>query len=288
MILTQSIRVHSRLIKYNWSKLYYFFRSLDSEGSGKVCIWHIDIPWPRSSYYRWLKQGLAVGAFRNYWTDGLVLVVYLGSKANICKQLGLKTWGAVAEVPLNEVSRELATELELVWQQEQAKHATRKKHKRQPNEPSFQTWEKGTCARYGRYYVGANALTYGVSQQRVADSLGICTRSVYNHYKRQGLPALQIAQEVPGTDKQLDDFLNSEELSPSGSRYVQQGKRVFCLKQNIYRKQVSLCSERYQRSQFLRELGHCLPGQKRNWHGREGFRDYLFSQPKKKVRTNNP
>lgn len=129
-ILGLPVRVHSRIaVKGNsWARLWYFLRAIDQVGRGRVddvpleeiCFW---LDAGESTIYQWLREGEAIGAFRQYRIrKGKVGVrfgglLYLsknlglsedppkdpGTKKRQKRQRGIAPWGATAEVQLIEI-----------------------------------------------------------------------------------------------------------------------------------------------------------------------------------------
>ena len=100
-----SVRIHTRIARQPWARLWYECRGIDKDGSGHVTI---HIKWLQEllecsdkTIYRWLQQGKRKGAFHSYQVRNGVLEVYLGSLFRVCVKLNWKNWGAVGVVPLS-------------------------------------------------------------------------------------------------------------------------------------------------------------------------------------------
>ena len=95
-ILGLPVRVHSRIAgKGNsWARLWYFLRAVDQVGRGRVdevpleeiCFW---LDAGASTIYQWLREGEAVGAFRQYRVRKGKVGVRFGGLLYLCKNLGL-------------------------------------------------------------------------------------------------------------------------------------------------------------------------------------------------------
>lgn len=58
----------------------------------------------RSTIYRWLREGRELGFFQRYWWQGNTLKIRLGGRDTICREQGIKNWGATADdVPLEQL-----------------------------------------------------------------------------------------------------------------------------------------------------------------------------------------
>ena len=109
-ILTEvfTVRIHSRIARNPWARLWYLCRGIDKDGSGNAAIpiaaATIMLDCSEKTIYRWLQKGKRVGAFRSYRIKNGTLQVYLGSLFKVCWFLNLKNWGVVSQCPLSEVN----------------------------------------------------------------------------------------------------------------------------------------------------------------------------------------
>lgn len=95
-ILGLPVRVHSRIaVKGNsWARLWYFLRALDQVGRGRVdevpleeiCFW---LDAGASTIYQWLREGEAIGAFRQYRVRKGKVGVRFGGLLYLSRNLGL-------------------------------------------------------------------------------------------------------------------------------------------------------------------------------------------------------
>ncbi len=103
-----TVRIHSRIARNPWARLWYLCRGVDKDGSGKVAIpiaaATTMLDCSEKSMYRWLQQGKRAWAFRKYRVREGVLHVYLGGLFKVCWKLNLKKWGVVSQCPLSEVN----------------------------------------------------------------------------------------------------------------------------------------------------------------------------------------
>lgn len=103
----KTVRLHGRLSRYVWSRLYYYIKSLSTSGYVKLKFSSITELFKVSNktLYRWLLQGFKDGAFRFYKCKNDTLSIFLGSKYAICKKLNLSDWGGTIEVPARQLLR---------------------------------------------------------------------------------------------------------------------------------------------------------------------------------------
>ncbi|MEM8611749.1 MAG: hypothetical protein AAGF93_06995 [Cyanobacteria bacterium P01_H01_bin.105] len=134
-----TIRIYSRLLDTcEPARLWHVLRALDTEGTGRVYFGMDEIAALMSvstqTIYRWLKQGLGIWWRSRRRVDDQV-ELYLSGVAKVACALGVGGLGAIAEVPLSELSRmgskALATALEATYRQKQAYWAAKKTKKGQ-------------------------------------------------------------------------------------------------------------------------------------------------------------
>jgi len=107
-----SVRIHSKIARHPWARLWYLFRAFDVDGLG-----HSQLPVvlvlellgiKESTLYRYMKRGSDVGAFRRIKINNGTIDAWIGSLNVVCKKLQLSDWGTVGEVPLVKSSRKFA------------------------------------------------------------------------------------------------------------------------------------------------------------------------------------
>ena len=140
-----TIRIYSRLLDTcEQARLWHVLRALDTEGTGRVYFGVSDMAALMSvstqTIYRWLKQGLGIWWRSRRRVDGQV-ELYLSGVAKVACALGVDGLGAIAEVPLSELTRmgskALATALEAEYRQRQAYWAAKKAKKGQAKKSVF-------------------------------------------------------------------------------------------------------------------------------------------------------
>ncbi|NEQ51020.1 MAG: hypothetical protein F6K11_12950 [Leptolyngbya sp. SIO3F4] len=134
-----TIRIYSRLLDTcEQARLWHVLRALDTEGTGRVYFGVTEIASLMSvstnTIYRWLKAGLGVWWRSRRRVDGQI-ELYLSGVAKVACALGVDGLGAIAEVPLDTLTRmgskALATALEAEYRQKQAYWAAKKAKKGQ-------------------------------------------------------------------------------------------------------------------------------------------------------------
>ena len=132
-----TIRIYSRLLNTcEQARLWHVLRALDTEGTGRVYFAVSDLAFLMSvssnTIYRWLKQGLGIWWRSRRRVDDQV-ELYLSGIAKVACALGVDGLGAIAEVPLDNLTRmgskALATALEAEYRQRQAYWAAKKAKK---------------------------------------------------------------------------------------------------------------------------------------------------------------
>lgn len=226
---TTPVKIHRAIaLRHPSAGLWYVCRALDTKGTGRINLfaehWQI-LKVSKSTIYRWLREGLALGLFRNYWWEGERLSVSLGALSKACLKSGMKSWGTAAVVCLGDIIegnlRSLASALTVQDLQEKsrfaAKSALNKLERRIVKIPTAAETLNLTSQNTARgvvpglvhvgadkIFVGRSFVPFGVSQERVCEDLnaeetscGVCPRTLRNHLKRQGIERRQLVQSKP-------------------------------------------------------------------------------------------
>lgn len=228
-LLTTPVKIHRAIaLRHPAARLWYVCRAIDTKGTGRINLfaeqWQI-LKVSKSTIYRWLREGTALGLFRNYWWQGERLSVSLGALAKACLKSGMKSWGTAAVVCLGDLIegnlRSLASALTVQDLQEKsrfaAKSALNKLERRIVKIPTAAETLNLTSQNTARgvvpglvhvgadkIFVGRSFVPFGVSQERVCEDLnaeetscGVCPRTLRNHLKRQGIERRQLVQAKP-------------------------------------------------------------------------------------------
>lgn len=229
-LLKQPVRIHqSLLLRHPAAKLWYLCRAADPQGRGRVELSSEDLALlgvSKPTLYRWLREGRVIGLFRIYrfYPDGS-LYVSLGGLKKACRQSGMRSWGAVATVPLGEIlegfMRAAATALATQDLQERSRFAARNAlndlERRCFKIPATTEVLSPTSLKMSRgavqglvhvgpskVFVGRSFIPFGVSQERICAELnaserscGITPRTLRNHLKRLGVERRQLVQAKP-------------------------------------------------------------------------------------------
>lgn len=226
---TAPLRIHKAIaLRHPAAGLWYVCRALDTKGTGRVNLfaeqWQL-LKVSKSTIYRWLREGHALGLFRNYWWEGERLSVSLGALSKACLKSGMKSWGTAAVVCLGDILegklRSLASAISVQDLQEKsrftAKTALNKLERRIVKIPTATETLNLTSQNTARgvvpglvhvgadkIFVGRSFVPFGVSQERVCEDLnaeetscGVCPRTLRNHLKRQGIERRQLVQSKP-------------------------------------------------------------------------------------------
>lgn len=253
-----SVRIHSRIARNPWARLWYLCRGIDKDGSGQLkiplSVIEAFLDCKEKTIYQWLKDGKRVGAFRRYRSRKGVLQIYLGSLYKVCWELNLKNWGAVGVHPLSEVNAHIrATTTGIITQQLQQKsrYAADQKLKPQhrkyfgtphPNSlmksvgqssPKFAVGEVPRVLHISesRIFVSKNFTVFGTSQATIAKEFYINPVTVQRHHARLGTTRRQLCQKKGeyahvkrALDYGSDDF---QALDPMGSgQYTDVGFKI--------------------------------------------------------------
>jgi hypothetical protein len=225
IISALTVRVHTGITGEVWARLWYLCRAFDAAGTGYV---ELDLEAIQSflccsaaTVYRLLQEGKQNKAFRRYRVKDGTLQIYLGGLFKVCDSLGLKSWGAVAEVLLVEVLglsnlRSTATAIQTQKFQQQSRYAANAKlkpeYRREFGAPhphellkvykgSSHKTEAGPLPPYvlhlseSRIWVSKNFVHFGTSQNKVATSFDINKRTVRRHQQIAGMYSRQICQK---------------------------------------------------------------------------------------------
>lgn len=228
-VLQNPIRIHRAIaLRHPAAGLWYVCRALDTKGTGRINLlaeqWQL-LKVSKSTIYRWLREGTALGLFRNYWWEGERLSVSLGALAKACLKSGMRSWGTAAVVCLGDILegnlRSLASAISVQDLQEKSRFAA----KTALNELERRIYKIPTAAETlnltsqntacgvvpglvhvgaDKIFVGRSFVPFGVSQERVCEDLnaeetscGVCPRTLRNHLKRQGIERRQLVQSKP-------------------------------------------------------------------------------------------
>ena len=214
------MRIHSKIARQPFARLWYLLRAFDFKGQGygeisvsQVCqILKIST----KSLYRWLKQGKQIGAFRRYSLKKNALKTWLGSLHKTCHGLGLKDWGAVGIVPLavaNDFLRSVATTINTQDLQEKSHYAAttnlKQKYRSFYAPPkaeaiialsgTFQKPNEGDIpfllhVGQRRAFVSKGFIPFGTSQKSIGNSLDIHPVTVRRHQLALNVERRQIMQ----------------------------------------------------------------------------------------------
>jgi len=221
-----TVRVHTGIAGYEWSRLWYLCRAFDVTGTGYV---ELDFEAIQSflccsaaTVYRLLQKGKQNKAFRRYRVKNGTLQIYIGGLFKVCDSLGLKSWGAVATVLLVEVLglselRSTATAIQTQKFQQQSRYAANAKlkpeYRREFGAPHphelLKEYKKGSSHKTeggllppyvlhlseSRIWVSKNFVHFGTSQRKVALSFGINERTIRRHQQAAGMYSRQICQK---------------------------------------------------------------------------------------------
>ena len=233
------IRVHTNLLRQPWAKLWYYCRAVDSNARGVVWLGFDStcqlLHCAPSTLYHWLRTGKAVGAFRAYQRQGDRIEIWLGGRNAVTKNLNLTDWGLAAIVPLTELIEgrvELSTKIATQRLQSQSFHAARLQlpdgrwnTAKSPSEaidliqkslPEIGTGAKPSKSIFHvsqkRAFVSEGFMLHGTSQTTIADSVGVCDRTVRRHLKETWKRQLCYSPRELANSPELDylSFLDSE------------------------------------------------------------------------------
>lgn len=253
-----SVRIHSRIARQPWARLWYLYRGFDKDGSG-----HVSIPLEAAqtlldcsdkTIYRWLEQGKRKGAFNSYHVRKGVLEVYLGSLFRVCVKLNLRRWGVVGVCPLSEVNahiRALTTGIVTQQFQQKSRYAADQKlkpqHRKQfgtahPNSLLKSVGQSSLKPAVGevprvlhisdrRIFVSKNFTVFGTSQATIASEFDMHPVTVQRHHAQLGTTRRQLCQkkgEYTHIKQALEhESLEYNALDPMGSgQYTDVGFKI--------------------------------------------------------------
>lgn len=218
-----TVLIHSALVhSYQpWLKLWYLCRGLDFKGKGHVCIElsHVCnyLGVAKSTVYEWLRTGKEFCGFRSYSIRKKYLFIYLGSLHRVCFRLGIRDLGTVAEIGIYLISQNFkhhATAATTQQMQDQSRYtAWRSLNKKErtfyklPTANQILDEGKKSSDKPGRgeipcliwvgkrrAFVSKGFVPFGISQQAIADRLGISARSVRRHLTALAVERRQLCQ----------------------------------------------------------------------------------------------
>ena len=262
--------INGKIARQLWARLWYFCRTINKEGSGRVKILVPEIlillGISRSSFYRWLKVGKTAGAFRGYRSiNEHTIEIILGSKTVVCEKLGVTDWDSTTEIPLwqlfnnpelplwksmgikpNRVKlRQQVTFFQAHWMErrsvEAAKEEERKrirkiKNRRKVYLPKFRGGNgklasQLSAARSVRF--SRKHLPTGASQEGIGNSLGITDQTVRQHLR--GVERIQVMYKVKALEAEAELFYAQETGAKSlifkrQGEYYRYGTNLYNLK----------------------------------------------------------
>ncbi len=282
-----SLKIHGKIARKNWARLWYICRAIDKQGSGRVKILVSKIltvlKISRATFYRWLKEGKAAGAFQCYKRiDKHIQLIQLGSKVAVCKKLGITDWDSTTEIPIwklfnnpelslwksmgikpNRVKlRKLVTSLQTYWMQqrsiEAAKEAERKKHRNKKNRrknyvPDFSGADGEPTSQLSAaqsYRFSRKHLPTGCSQKGIGKSLGVSDRTARRHL--EGTERVQIFYKEEAYQAQAELFYARE--TGAKSPVFKRNGEYYRYGPNLYNLNFKLCSEFTQRLKYKFQL----------------------------------
>lgn len=223
------VRIHKSIaLLHPAASLWYLCHAADPLGRGRVELsaseWQL-LGVSKPTVYRWLREGWALGLFRNYWWKGDRLTVSLGGLKKACLSSGMESWGPVATVRLGDFLggrlRAIASMIQTQDLQEKSRyaagHALNDLERRcfkipsvaetlNLSSPKMDCGEVPGLVHSGseKIFVGRSFIPFGVSQERICEELnaearscGVCTRTFRNHLKRLEVDRRQVVQAKP-------------------------------------------------------------------------------------------
>lgn len=304
ILQTYTVRIHSRIARNPWARLWYLCRGIDKDGSGLV-----EIPLQAvesflgckdKTIYRWLQQGKRKGAFRCYRVRNGMLDIYLGSFFKVCWKLNFRQWGTVGTFPLSEVNshiRELATGIATQQLQQKSRYAADKKLKPEhrklfgtPHPNSL--FEKKTgqsllktavgevpCVLHiseKRLFVSKSFTVFGTSQTTIAREFDIHPVTIQRHQKTLGIERRQLCQSK-GEYTHLKQALEHESLEfnaldPMGTgQYTEVGFKVVDEEKAIFSDGIPIGSKKKTPNRYVTSV--------------DGLQQRLFTTGKKRKKT---
>lgn len=254
VLQTVTTRIHSKIGRKPWARLWYCLRGFDIFGSG-----HVQLPLAtviellntsEATIYRWLIKGKAKGAFRSYWISTGVLTVYLGALTKVCWELNVRDWGEVGECALPAAKWNVRAQVTgIVTQKLQQRSRYAANHKLKPDyrkhfgapHPSELLGHKGQSSLKSdvgevpcvlhisdkRIFVSKNFVVFGANQKSIAEKLELSDRTVRRHHKITGVVKRQICQKkrdyawIPrALDNESPKFFGWEDGDPNKPTHI--------------------------------------------------------------------
>ena len=282
-----NVKIHGKIARKVWARLWYICRAIDKEGSGRVKILVSKmlkvLKISRATFYRWLKEGKAAGAFQSYKRiDKDIQLIQLGSKVNVCKKLGITDWDSSTEIPIwklfnnpelslwnsmgikpNRVKlKKLVTSLQAYWMQHQSIEAAKeaekkrtrsKRNRHKPYVPDFggadgKPTSQLSAAR--NYRFSRKHIPTGASQKGIGKSLRVSDRTARRHL--EGTERVQIFYKEEAYQAQAELFYARE--TGAKSPVFKRNGEYYRYGTNLYNLNFQLCSEFTQRLKYKFQL----------------------------------
>lgn len=282
--------------------LWYYVRALDSKGSGCATFALEDacklLGKGKSTVKRYLTNGLRLGLFRSYSTSDDHVRVFYSSLHEVAIRCGLESFGAVAELEIDQLKnlKFWAIQLEAQNLQNQSRFQARnaggmKRKVAKPenvlpspsldSQPSQEGSKPGVRTRLhvsDRYcFMHHSFVEFGASQKTVSSRAGrhksTVQRRLDNQYRRErGIPSLlkrQVAIEVEpeelirltGSDSAEEfNFHKSQSLDFEVHRLFLSGGRVFKPVSNIYENAFHIQSMKASKAIYREKVTRILSG----------------------------
>lgn len=224
-----TVRIHSGVLAHteSWIRLWYLVRGLDAFGRGAIKCKIGDLcrilAVSKPTLYEWLRKGKKLGGFKIYKTKAGITTIYLTSLPKLAQVLGIKDFGAIAEISLFEICtlmglRSTATAIAAQKLQQQSSYAaynslssTEKKSWRIPSpddllgddlfsSPQLEKGFKNFIIHRGqdKMFVSSGFIPFGCKQERIASERRISVSTVQRHLNRIGINRRQIIQAKAG------------------------------------------------------------------------------------------
>lgn len=253
-----------------------FVRSLDPQGSGCASFRVADaaksLYIPKSTIYRYIKNGLRLKIFRRVKSINGIKTIYYSSVVNVCLAQGVKDLGAIVEVQVKDLknSKAIATQAEVQKLQRASLYKAKKKDKR-PLPTSDKLLSQSSKTRglldnvvrstHRFLFVTPDFLTYGGSQSTIAKKMGRDRRTINRRLsnklrEKQGMAPLdrvQIAIVLSGQDVRRSDALLLSGFKAI-SRFFSKLVGAIAPKCNVYSEDLSLLGRRRTRKLLSRAI----------------------------------
>lgn len=255
-----TVRVHTGIARHPWARLWYLLRGFDFDGRGyiefpvEIILQLLEVS--SQTFYRWLEQGEAVGAFRRRKVRAGTLKVYLGGLFNVCWHLNIRKWGEVAVCLLWQVNadiRPLVTGIVTQSLQQKSRYAANQKLKPEyrklfgaphPNELLGEGGQSSHQSAAGqvpfllhvsskKVFVSRNFTSFGARSFSIGEKLGISTRTVRRHHQALGTVKRQLCQRkweygwlMRARERESNDYWANDGTGSTHVGYQVQGERV--------------------------------------------------------------